>query len=325
MLSLFLFAIHSMKLSIPILCLYGSAPTFFTFWSFVRLLTLPLPKHIYRQCDDHLYSIYQRFALFFFQNCLQVKIYVHGDYKEIFEKKENILYLSNHQSSVDWIVTNMLAIHQGSLGHIRYVLKNDLKYIPFYGFYFQQHGCIYVHRNDKGDLNRLEKGMKQVIHNGLPIWLVIFPEGTRYNPINNQNAIQKSKIFAEEKGNSPLEYVLYPRSGATIAAIKTLKEHLDAVYDITLMYNQTYDEQKQIRLAAPSMSEYLQGQTNELHIDIRRIEMKQIPNETNEEISQWLYQRFQLKDQLLKRFYSFKRNEIFHSDENDQPIELHLP
>lgn len=32
----------------------------------------------------------------------------------------------------------MLAIHQGSLGHIRYILKNDLKWIPFYGFYFQQ-------------------------------------------------------------------------------------------------------------------------------------------------------------------------------------------
>jgi len=32
----------------------------------------------------------------------------------------------------------MLAIRQGSLGHIRYILKNDLKWIPLYGFYFQQ-------------------------------------------------------------------------------------------------------------------------------------------------------------------------------------------
>lgn len=32
----------------------------------------------------------------------------------------------------------MLAIRQGSLGHIRYVLKNDLKRIPLYGFYFEQ-------------------------------------------------------------------------------------------------------------------------------------------------------------------------------------------
>ncbi len=39
---------------------------------------------------------------------------------------------------VDWVIANMLAIRQGSLGHVRYVLKNDLKWIPFYGFYFEQ-------------------------------------------------------------------------------------------------------------------------------------------------------------------------------------------
>ena len=32
----------------------------------------------------------------------------------------------------------MLAVHQGSIGHIRYILKSDLKWIPLYGFYFQQ-------------------------------------------------------------------------------------------------------------------------------------------------------------------------------------------
>lgn len=41
-------------------------------------------------------------------------------------------------SLVDWIIANMLAVRQGSLGHIRYVLKNDLKWLPLYGFYFQQ-------------------------------------------------------------------------------------------------------------------------------------------------------------------------------------------
>ncbi|CAF4150783.1 unnamed protein product, partial [Adineta steineri] len=197
MLTAFLLAVNSAKLTIPVVSLYASAPTFFTVWSLLRFITfICFPRHIYRRCDDHLYSIYQRFVLFFFQNWVNVKIYVHGDYKEIFEKKENVLYLSNHQSSVDWVITNMLAIQQGSLGHIRHVLKNDLKWIPFYGFYLQQHGCIYVRRNDKGDLNRVEKGMRQVLNNGLPIWLVIFPEGTRYNPVNNKDAIERSRTFA---------------------------------------------------------------------------------------------------------------------------------
>ena len=32
----------------------------------------------------------------------------------------------------------MLAIRQGSVGHIRYVLKHDLRWIPLIGFYFHQ-------------------------------------------------------------------------------------------------------------------------------------------------------------------------------------------
>ncbi|CAF0957094.1 unnamed protein product [Rotaria sordida] len=329
MLSVFLLTINSLRFALPIVTLFGTAPTFFTFWFLLRSITFVFPPHIYRRCDDHLYSIYQRLVLFFFQNWVHVKIYLHGDYEEIFKKKENVLYISNHQSSVDWIIANMLAVHQGSLGHIRYILKNDLKWIPLYGFYFQQHGCIYVRRNDKGDINRVEKGIRLIQYNGLPVWLVIFPEGTRFNPICNQDAIQRSRQFSQQKGLSQFDYVLYPRTGATVAAIKALKHKLDAVYDITIMYNQSYDYNQKIRLAAPTMAEYLQSRTNELHIDIRRIGINEIPSETNEQISNWLYQRFQLKDKLLKNFYDFhenKKNEliIFSSDIKDKPYELEL-
>jgi len=141
---------------------------------------------------------------------------------------------------------------------------------------------------------------------------------------NNHDNLRK------KKGVLPFDNVLYPRSGAIIGAIKALKDKLDAVYDITVMYNQTYDNHRQIRLAAPTMTEYLQGQMNELHIDIRRIGINEIPSETNEQISNWLYQRFSLKDKLLKNFYDFHRNktiesEKFVSDGDDHPIELELP
>jgi len=40
--------------------------------------------------------------------------------------------------TVDWMVADMLAIRQGSIGHLRYMLKDSLKYLPFYGAYFRQ-------------------------------------------------------------------------------------------------------------------------------------------------------------------------------------------
>lgn len=40
--------------------------------------------------------------------------------------------------TVDWIVADMLAARQDALGHVRYVLKDKLKWLPLYGFYFAQ-------------------------------------------------------------------------------------------------------------------------------------------------------------------------------------------
>ncbi|CAF3872737.1 unnamed protein product [Rotaria sordida] len=73
MLSVFLLTINSLRFALPIVTLFGTAPTFFTFWFLLRSITFVFPPHIYRRCDDHLYSIYQRLVLFFFQNWVHVK------------------------------------------------------------------------------------------------------------------------------------------------------------------------------------------------------------------------------------------------------------
>ena len=48
--------------------------------------------------------------------------------------------------TVDWIIADMLAIRQNALGHVRYVLKDGLKWLPLYGWYFSQviHLCEYL-------------------------------------------------------------------------------------------------------------------------------------------------------------------------------------
>ena len=38
----------------------------------------------------------------------------------------------------------MLASVQGSIGSIRYILKDGLKYFPIYGFYFRQVGRMII-------------------------------------------------------------------------------------------------------------------------------------------------------------------------------------
>lgn len=46
--------------------------------------------------------------------------------------------------AVDWIVADMLAARQDALGHVRYVLKDNLKWLPLYGFYFAQVTSVFA-------------------------------------------------------------------------------------------------------------------------------------------------------------------------------------
>ncbi|ROT66163.1 hypothetical protein C7M84_015834 [Penaeus vannamei] len=131
----------------------GVAPEYLAIWLVWRGASLVLPSWIYQWGDDKLYSLYQRLVLFFFETCTNLEVVLYGDAVEALKKRESVLYLANHQSTVDWLVADMVSVRGGSLGHLRYVMKNTLQLIPLYGHYFYTHGCIYV-RHLVGDLPR---------------------------------------------------------------------------------------------------------------------------------------------------------------------------
>jgi len=53
----------------------------------------------------------------------------------------------------------MVAIRQGSIGHLRYVMKDTLQMVPLYGLYFYEHGCIYVKRGNFKQ-NKMESSLE---------------------------------------------------------------------------------------------------------------------------------------------------------------------
>ncbi|XP_039196925.1 1-acyl-sn-glycerol-3-phosphate acyltransferase epsilon isoform X3 [Crotalus tigris] len=229
-----------------------------------------------------------------------VEIILYGDLPK---SKENVVYISNHQSTVDWIIANMLAIRQNALGHIRYVLKDGLKWLPLYGWYFSQHGGVYVKRsarfNEKKMRNKLHIQMKAKT----PMYLVIFPEGTRYNP-ELPKVIADSQSYADKEGLTVLKHVLTPRVKAIHVAVNSIKNYLDAVYDVTVAYEGTVDHKGQ-RKVAPSMTDFLCKECPRIHIHIERIELKDIPEEQMF-MRRWLHERFEVKDKLLIEFYDAK-------------------
>ena len=98
----------------------------------------------------------------------------------------------------DWVVCEILALNQGSLAGVRYILKDTIKYMPIFGWYFPQHNCVYVRRTGTPkDIEDIERQLQVYPRLQMPVWLVIFPEGTRYNP-DKPKVVQKSQQFAHK-------------------------------------------------------------------------------------------------------------------------------
>ncbi|XP_069741325.1 1-acyl-sn-glycerol-3-phosphate acyltransferase epsilon isoform X2 [Narcine bancroftii] len=281
---------HSLRYWLPAALMMGTAPAYLLTWAAWRLLSLLLPARLYHRLDDRLYTIYQSVVLFFFETYTGVEIIIYGTLPN---KKENVIYLSNHQCTVDWIIADMLAVRQRALGHVRYVLKDGLKWLPLYGWYFSQHGGIYVKRSAKFSEEVMTNKLQQQIRSDTPTYLVIFPEGTRYNPDYPQ-LIAASQAYARKEGLSELRHVMSPRVKATRIAVNTLRCHLDAVYDITVAYEGTIKSNGQ-RATAPSMPEFLCRECPRIHIFFERIDVKEVPEETIF-LKRWLHERFDIKD-----------------------------
>lgn len=67
----------------------------------------------------------------FFEDIGSVDFVLHGDRPR---RGERVLWISNHQCTVDWFVATVAA--GGDAGGVRYILKSTLALIPLYGWCF---------------------------------------------------------------------------------------------------------------------------------------------------------------------------------------------
>jgi 1-acyl-sn-glycerol-3-phosphate acyltransferase len=85
------------------------------------------------------------------------------------------LIAMKHQSAWDTLMLPPL------LGDPAVVIKRELQYVPFYGWYATRAGSIFIDRKGgAGALRRLIAAAKRAVAAGRPV--VIFPQGTRTTP-----------------------------------------------------------------------------------------------------------------------------------------------
>lgn len=155
---------------------------------------------------------------------------------------------------------------------------------------------IFINRRWGTDEKEFKKKLFYYNALNLPLQLLLFPEG--------KDLTQKSKslsdIYADTNGVKRYEYCLHPRARGFTYVMQALRSGgLDAVYDITVGYPDAL---------AKTEGDFLRGDCipREIHYNIRCYQAKDLPTD-EQELTQWLEERWREKEESLKLFHIYKR------------------
>ena len=143
--------------------------------------------------------------------------------------RENALIISNHQTMLDVLIMLCLAWRCGRVEDLKFFVKDVVKWVPGPGWGMRFLDCVFVKRDwarDKAGIRRLFQKFKA---QDIPVLLVCFVEGTRSTP----DKLARSQAFARERGRYVPQHTLVPRTKGFVASMVGLRDHIDAVYDVT--------------------------------------------------------------------------------------------
>ena len=201
--------------------------------------------------------------------------------------RENMLVLPNHQSMADVLALLCFAWRCGRVGDMKWFVKDAIKHFPGFGWGMRFLDCVFVKRDwaqDQAEIRRLFDKYRQ---NRIPMCLVSFLEGTRLTPEKYASA----RAFAAERGLYLPERTLIPRTKGFVATIAGLRDHLDAVYDLTIAYPGR----------TPSLVNCFEARVPRIDVHVRRYPMASLP-EDEAALTEWAIARFREKDELLAAF-----------------------
>lgn len=211
---------------------------------------------------------------------------------------ESAIVVANHVSWTDFYMIQHLAIQSGMLGRCRWFAKQQLKWVPFLGWGLWAMGMPLISRKwdkDQRELDRVFRGPKQF---GWPIWLISYSEATRYTPQKYLETVQ----WCKAQGKRTPRYTLYPRTKGFVTTVKALRDSgsVQAVYSLTIAYahgNHFFE--------APSMWETLSTPDLQkdwrFHVHAQRYDLKELRDFSDEQLAQWLEDRWMEKSQHLEQ------------------------
>tara|TARA_B110000444_G_C18741554_1_gene548247 strand:- start:572 stop:1027 length:456 start_codon:yes stop_codon:yes gene_type:complete len=104
----------------------------------------------------------------------------------------------------------ILSFFLAEFDKVIYIVKEELKYIPIYGWYVMRLGNIFLNRKKRIEsIKRLSINIESLISKGYKV--IIFPEGTR-KQVNEIGVIKPGIFFIQKILRKPI-YPIYIDSG----------------------------------------------------------------------------------------------------------------
>ncbi|KAF7731457.1 hypothetical protein EC973_000265 [Apophysomyces ossiformis] len=157
---------------------------------------------------------------------------------------------------------------------------------------------IFLKRKLAADKDTIVSNLSRARKLMLPLWLVIFPEGT----VICDRMRQRSKKFAEQNNMKDNQFTLLPRSTGLNLCMSTLDDSVDWLYDFTIGYPGIKPGENPEDVLTLKKIFFLGQYPSHIHIHIRRYPIKTIPKEPDT-FSKWLFDRWVEKDEKMIYFY----------------------
>lgn len=214
--------------------------------------------------------------------------------------KEHAIIIMNHKYDIDWLMGWIIAERFGVLGSSKVYAKNSLKYVPLIGTTWWFTESIFLKRNYDSDKRTMEQSHAALQSYPSPFWMLLFCEGTRFTETKHQLSME----VARKKGMPELKHHLLPRPKGFCMALNGFKDKIDYIYDCTVSVPSGG--------AAPTLKNILYGRKCYAEMLVRRIPLKEVPQESDEATGQWLQSLYREKDNY---FESFVQNGRFATEE----------
>ena len=160
----------------------------------------------------------------------------------------------------------------------------------------------------------------------MPSWIYIFPEGLRYNS-ESIEVLAMGRKYAAEYDLPQYKHVLIPRTKITYTAIECLKDRIQSIYDICIVYTAANrkrinslnedDYNHQVNNYGSLWSLMTMNEPPEVHIHINRIPIENFYHErvgiSEKNVGNWLINLFEKKDKLLNMIYVKKKFDLLSS------------